>query len=469
MLRKILFFVMVAAIILDCGLISQSVSAQTFSLTDLSYFSVSPMSVYRSDKAVCDGTVSLDEYEKSTTFREGSGLYLLNNGSHSSQKIGSSVKQENFVLLSGDEIYCAIRLQLNSSMLGTIVNDNLTCYRVSFSIGLTPGDHPALRGSLLTNTYYFSSTDYSCVGFNGERKARSVKEKTSSSKPLSTYVPSYLDNGFVSSDGVKWNGAYYCENASFSVQKNGELSTVIFESRVPLEDALLSVHPSQRDLVRKTLRENNETLCGAFSTAIDLNSSYSLVTGLPADLSATFSSSYETVRDWIRSNYEIPVSGEYIPSLLPIPLYWCGQAPKVKPSTATSDTPSSGVGDASPAVTTVTTTENQNTPPLSSSNPSIGISDVSRAPSENDESIFDSLPDADDLIPEDTEIVYASQDTTAKEEEKDNSLTSSILATLTGAFLFASVMVLCLFFRDTEKRTEATKKKKRKNDKKNKD
>lgn len=445
-----------------------NVYAHDFSLTDLSLFGIPASSLSRSTPATCDGRISSGEYGKGSTFDEGEGLFLLTNGSYNDLETNvSSAQQENFALLADDDIYIAFRLRCRSSTLGVIVKNQQSCYRVSVSLGLTPGEHPALRGSFLTNVYYFSSSDLSCVGFTGERKSRSLNEKSSFSKPLSSYVSSYSENGIVAADGTKWNAEQYCKNAAFSLNTEGDISTMIVEVRIPLEDALLSVHTSQRDSVRSIIKNQTKSLCGGITTCVDLNEYSCIVTGLPSDHAATFASQYDTIADWMEHEFEPPFSGVYIPSVVPIPLYLSGKPPKVSnvPSTLKTAPPVSDepVAEAIPSTTTAT---NEAVPDPESVSDDL-ISDPTVNSSENDESIFDSLPESDDFIPEETEIVYDAQSVTTKSQEKKDSLASNILATITGALLFASVMVLCLFFRNSNSEKESDKKKGKKKKKQN--
>lgn len=468
MKRRLFCFFVAFTIFLGWGTFFQEVEAKGFSLSELSVFGIPGLKVHRIGPVACDGIISDHEYDGGVVYRDENGLFLFMNGKFFDGKLGSSSAfQENYVSLADDEIFCALRLRLDRSMLGEILKDGKPCYRVSFSLGLTPGDHPAHRGSLLTNTYYFSTSDQSCIGFCGERKARSVTEESVASKPLSTYVPSYRENGCVVKDGTKWTADHYCKNAAFSLVENGSVATVTVEVRIPLEDALLSVHPSQREEVHQAIVSNVGTLCGGLATSVDLNAYSSLVTGLPTDCTAVFSSEGITLREWIKQNCETPASGLFIPEVIPIPLYWCGDIPKI-PETKVADGENILPDhDDSPAGTGTSAVPPESTTSKTAEGFSDDfVSDPSGKPVENDESIFASLPDAADLLPEDTEIVFDSKSITSDSSKKDHSLASSILATVTGAFLFASVMVLCMYFRDSAKKEETrehSKRKKKKN------
>ncbi len=412
------------------------------------------MLVCRNGAVLCDGVISDGEYTNGATYKEGKGLFFLVDESYSPLQ-GIAVQQENFISISHDMIYCALRLYVPCTFktVSPAMHNESSCYCVSVSLGLTQGDHPALRGSLLTNTYYFSASDNSCIGFTGERVARSISESSVVSRPLSTFSRAYRENGLVLSDGTCWNAETYCENAAFSMQKNDLDTTVVVEVKIPLEDALLSVHPSQRDEVRNAIKTSPETLCGSFVSRVYLDATSSVITGIPSRLPVGES---ETLFDWMKNNFETPASGFFIPEILPIPLYLGDTVPlqnklqnQKAPVTSTTSIPDITTSDSFVSVPPVTSQEI----PLSS-----------RDAVENDESIFDFLPDETDKIPEETQIVYAEK--SADEESEENSLPSNILATVTGVLIFASVLTLCIYFHHVEKKKEEAEKRKKNGQKK---
>lgn len=464
MMKRIIFRTLALLLVWGIALSPLSVSAQSFSFADLSSCGISSMRVARPDSAVCDGVLSSEEYLHSVQFRKNAGLYLMSNTSDTaSSDLSDEFCQENFVSLVGDLIYCGIRLSVKNEDLSPIVKSDVSCYRISVSLGLFSGDHPALLGSLLTNTYYFSSSDFSCVGFTGQRTARSVEERSSASKPMSTFVASQQNSGVTTSDGVKWNAGHYCEEAFLSLEKGTSITQIVAEFRIPVEDALLSVTPSQRNSVRTQLRNPNQTLWGSFTTKVDLNSRSYLITGLPASEPASFSSDYESFFDWMDLNFEVPVSGKYIPSVIPIPLYWCGDIPKTSVTAVPSPHENVGAGSAPD----LTTTHAEIPQAVTTTSAPLETKEYSSLHTKEDESVFASLPDRDDLLPEDTEIVYDEKSTT-KKKENQTSLASSILATATGVLILVSVLVLCIYFRAVEKKLEAETTQNRKQNKKNK-
>ena len=450
-------------VLLCWGHLSESVRA--LSLSDLSPFGIDPMEVAKGRSAIVDGIISGSEYGLSTVYRGEKGIYFLNNG-HYQKRTSSGVIQENFVLISGDCVYCALKLNLplDCGTISPLIRNGEACYRVSFSLGMSSGDHPVDKGSLLSNTYYFAADNFSCIGFTGERVARSTNESFVISKPLSSFSASYRDNGIVASDGSKWNAEFYCKNAAFSLQNTENGTILVAEVKVPLEDVLLSVLPAYRDSVKASLNQPSSNLCGNFSSAVDLNQNASIVCGVPSELAAPDSSGV-TLFNWMKNNFETPVSGVYIPTVVPIPLYWTGYAPQKTVSDVSSEkTP---IVTSVPATTVVVTTASN----AIFNDPFESIPDTSTTPmdsdTKNDESIFDALPDRDSLLPEETEIIYDENFSSSKKNSDGGSLASTILVTVTGVLLFASVMVLCIYFRDSGKEDEKTQTAKKQGKKKN--
>ncbi len=448
-LRKISIFLSIFVLLCACPVTR---SVQALSLSDLSPFGVPPMKVSRASASVLDGKISEGEYGAGVSFTEGQGLWFLNDGVARTVNASFGATQESFVLLCDNYVYCGLRLNLptDGGTVSSSLRNGLQCYRVAFSIGIADGDHPALRGSFLSNTYYFSADDDTCVGFSGERIARSVSDPSIATKPLSTFTEFYRENGVETADGVKWNADHYCKNAAFSLEKASSGTLLVAEVKIPLEDVLLSVLPSDRANVAALLKDPTATLCGSFSTSVDLDAVSSAVTGVPSDVELPNSVNGETLFDWMKDDFATPLSGVYIPNVVPIPLHW-GAVP-----TVTKEEPAALQEQVS--VSTAVASSSSRQDPFQEGSPP-ALSGESASPSEelldeNDESIFDSLPDADSRLPEDTEIIYDEPDFSSEKESQEKSLLSAVLATASGALIFASVMVLCIYFRDRDKQEE---------------
>ena len=421
------------------------------------------MKVSRGVEAVLDGKILDGEYGEGVAFQEDRGLYFLTNGAYQKGNYSACATQENFVLLYDDYVYCGLRfvLPLESGTVSSSIRNGIQCYRVSFSLSLAAGEHPVHKGAFLSNTYYFSSEDDSCIGFTGERIARSVNEMSTASKPLSTFSELYRENGVVSNGSV-WNADFYCKNAAFSLEETSNGTLLVVEVKIPLEDVLLSVPSSDRSGVQALLNNPSEILCGSFSTSIDLDAASSVVTGVPSQLQIPDSANQETLHEWMKKDFEVPVSGIYIPQVIPIPLHW-GKVPAAKDET-------SAVLQVEPPVTVNATSSTSHQALLKENSSAVKTQDVSpneEAMEENDESIFESLPNPDSKLPENTEIIYDETDPSAQKSTAGPSLASSIFATVAGAFLFASIMVLCIYFRDSGKEGEKKKQDQHRHKKKN--
>ena len=411
------------------------------------------MKVSRGADAVPDGKISQGEYSESVFFEESEGLYFMTDGVCYKSNASARATQENFVLLCDNYVYCAVRLwlPLECGTVSPALRNGIQSYRVSFSLSLAEGDHPVYKGSLLSNTYYFSAEDGSCIAFSGERIARSVNETSAVSKPLSTFTDSYRKNGVIASDGTKWDAEHYCKNAAFSIEEKPSGSILVAEAKIPVEDVLLSVVPSMRSAVQARLGDPPAILIGSFASSVDVDAASCIVTGIPSQLLVPDSAEGQTLSDWMKKSFEVPVSGVYIPKVIPIPLHW-GKEPL-------SESQSIPVSQEKPPVTTTTILSSSKTP---SSSASSSVEQLEVLPPveevilENDESIFDSLPDPDEKLPEDTEIVYDDPNSKYKDQE-EGSLASSILATVSGILLFGAVVVLCIHFRDGGKENEKKK------------
>lgn len=463
-LRKI-SVVLSVFVLLWCGFLS--VSTQAFSLSDFSSFGVESMKVFRGADAVLDGKISDGEYGEGTCFEENEGLYFMTDGLFRESSASARAMQESFALLSGNYVYCALRLRLplERGTVSSALRNGIQSYRVSFSLGLAEGDHPVYKGSLLTNTYYFSAEDCSCVAFSGERIARSTKETSVSSKPLSTFSGAYRQNGVVSSDGAKWDADFYCKNAVLSLEESASGSTLVAEVKIPVEDVLLSVVPSKRFAVQAALQDPSAILCGSFSSSVDVDAVSCLAAGIPSQLKVPDSADGQILLDWMKNSFEAPASGAYFPKVLPIPLHWGIVPPVESQSISVSQ-------DAPPVTTTMisTSSKTSSSPATSSGERVEAVPHVEEAIAENDESIFDSLPDPDEKLPENTEIVYDNPKSD-DQDQGEGSIVSSILATISGILLFGAVVVLCIHFRDDDKGNEKKKQdqhrpKKKKNSKK---
>lgn len=434
-------------------------SAQSLLLTDLSDFGISAMCLDRNSTPVCDGKILENEYQNGSVFTSESGLYLFNREACMKINQGSNIRQESFVSLSDGMVCCALRMSLPLADISLSPTDQsgVPSYKISFSLGLSSGNHPALRGSLLTNTYYFSAENFNCVGFTGERIARSIQDKSVVAKPLSSFSKAYRENGIVTSDGVCWNAEQYCKNAYFSLLRDSSQISVISEVQIPLEDVLLSVHPSERDDVYAALKDPSANLCGGFSTQLQLDDSSCLVAGVPSKI--TIPNGSETLFAWMKNNFQMPASGLFIPEVLPIPLYWTGTPPVRVDATDENQTVSSET------LTNIVADTSKPSAPASVPSASVVVSEEAEVILKNDESIFDSLPDKESNIPEETEILY-DEETSTEEPEEEHSLLSSVLAMITGILLFAIVIFLCFYFRESEKKRREEEKKKNKRKKK---
>lgn len=456
------------------------VFAEKIDLTDLTPFGISSIKGGAlQKKPVQDGAICEDEYSAPHISDGKSGLEItFSDGKVSAENAEKlKLKQETFINLDRDYIYCAIRLLVDTETVEGIYKKNLgQVYPVSFFIGLSPGEHPANRCSFWNNTYYFSAETKTCVGVSGERIARSVEEETVFSLRISNITDLYGENGYTAPDGVKWTADHYGENVGFSMKKENGLTHITAEIIIPIGDALLAVPKSERSDVAEKLQRQTDMICGSFLSQIGLFSDGTqAVLGVPTEKAYPFSEE-QSIKGYIKKNYKTPVSGVFLPKFLPIPLHFFREDAShsnpgscvLQPEDFEGTEFSNPDNDVLTSTITVSTSHKTSASGCEESlKQESGILFGEKDQLEEDESIFDSLPDEDEFLPEDTEIVYLSQSEKASSEKK-GSLWGSVLTFLAGVFLFASMIVFVFFVREEKggEKEEGKKEKKVKKAKK---
>ncbi|MBR5296201.1 MAG: hypothetical protein IKU24_06385, partial [Clostridia bacterium] len=253
-----------------------SVFAADVSLCDLSSMGVLSMKASLTENApLQDGIIAPGEYQSCNITDEKSGLVIVSSqGNFSSENFQNlNCSQENFLDFDDKFIYCGIRANVSSANVTPIDRENFgKVYPITLSLGLTPGDHPVERCSYWSNTFYFSAENGECVGVSGDRTARSVNQTSEITLRLSNMNEMYRDKGYVDENGVIWNADCYGKNAGFAIDCWAESTTIVFETAIPLGDALLSVHSSKRDSVLKQMMDKDGVLCGSFYSEIGISS-----------------------------------------------------------------------------------------------------------------------------------------------------------------------------------------------------
>ncbi len=455
-----------------------TVFAEGWSFCDLSEIGIAPMMASFSERpTVLDGKISEGEYGSAHISALDSGLCAASfqdkalTKNETDQVLSMNPHQESYLSFDDEYIYCGIKTSVQSEKIPSFIYEGIgNVYPISLSIGLTPGEHPANRCSFLTNTYYFSQETLRCVAVSGERIVHGVDADTRISLCISNLTEFYRENGYKDAAGILWNADYYCQKAVLEIEKAAEYTVLCAEFVIPLGDALLSVSSALRDQISAQLKDKSGTLCGSFLSKVCVSSKgASVVCGLLSSDPSPVSEKGETWKDYIKENYETPISGSFVPDFLPIPLYFLGSPPKKSDKLPENETENNldedtlKTEDTSPEKENPSPSKDSNSPPLFSSN--IVKNEETEV---KDESIFDSLPDENDFLPEDTEIVYDESKTTETEKEEKGSLIGSVFTMLAGVLLFASMIVLVFFYRNQDEKNEKEKENKTKKSKKGK-
>ncbi len=416
-----------------------------FSLDDLSSFGIESLKLSRSITPTIDGVISEGEYTATDWIYQGKGLCFTADGVVNNEHLDA--KQKNYVALYGSFLVLAMEAQLPRNLVNAYdYNGSGPVYAVSFTLGLTPGNHPKLRASVWNQNYYFSAEDFDCAGVSGMRLVSSVEGPSRVALQLSTFRPSLSKNGFTDENGILWDGKRFSEYAAFSLVEKEDRVYAACEVMIPLEDALLSVPDEQKSTVRNSVLANQGTLCGGFSASLSFSEMCTLVSGIPTEAPYPDASG-QTWGDALSFCYS---DGEetYGLKVIPIPLYLAGNAPA-------KDSAENRV----PVFETDSKSEDKDSfvdAPSKFLSLTPNVPTVSSSVLLEDESVFDCLPDEGDAIPEESEILPIEKE---EEEKKSTSLLGSVFTVLSGLLLLSAVIILCIYDRKREKREEEEEKK----------
>ncbi len=441
-----------------------------FSLCDFSDLGVPSIPCLQiTNIPILDGVISSGEYPSFVTMRPGAGLCL----SSEKEVDANGVFQENCVTSDGDYFYVALRITAPSQFsFGYSHKDMGKVYSLSVNLGMTPGEDPASRFSLLHNKYYFDTETFACVGVSGYRVYHTPEGASRFSLQISSLKEIHRENGFVDAKGDKWTASHYQKNAFFTVEIRGEECIYTAEFRIPVGDVLLSVSPDLKDTAFKIFKEKSGVLCGSFSTDFSCPvSKESILCGIYLENSCTYLNDGRSWYEAIADKYPNADSFLDEATFLSIPFYLSGEIPTKEMNPLKE----SGIAVTSGAASKETSPKPESTErtPKDSDNSSKTqnaysdrlvlpfLESESNLDSEGDENLFSHLPDEDDCIPEDTQIVDLS-DEEEKDGEGENTLLGKIILLITGLLLFASVMIFAVVLSRKE-RKEKAKNEKREN------
>ncbi len=423
---------------------------------------------YAAPKA--DGMIESNEYAVANQAESGKGLWILSdtgtmdNTEVYLQQNGTlgKIKQETFVSFDGTYLYTAFRLNIpDKSRYQPIQNAAFgSCHTVQLFFGFHDGQNPAKRCSGLQNVYYFSANDLSCVGVTGTRIVRDETGNTTKSLYISSNSPY---KGYTASDGTLWNGTEYRRHAALAVAENGNGVTVVFEGKILVEDALYGISEKQYKSILSSLKTGEGAVYASFNAmaSLEKNGRNALCTslGFSGNTPCPYSGDKENWNRALLSAYPEMQEDVYLPDYIPVPLYFNVPVP---PATSQQI-----ISDAKPTLpqSSIETDNNAQVDEGASwsvekqdGSASVGVT-TGEFDLDEDETVFDALPDADEMLPENTEKLELDEE---DREKDDNGLLGKWLILLSGLLLLLSTCFSIVALNRRDKRIEKQALKKQK-------
>lgn len=335
-------------------------------------------------------------------------------------------------------------------------------FLVSVSLGLDEGTDPVSCQAVLSNNYYYSIDSSSVVAVSGVRlrKQGNILKNT---LQISSAVKVLENKGFVDDENVLWNGEKYCNEASVAL--SDDFAKLTFECRIPVGDVLLCLEEAQRAEAFLALK-NNKAFYGSFLSQISVGSLKGdnpllAVSGLSAKSVCPYSETGKSWNEILASDFGLPQETAYAIEWIMSPLSFGGmheESEDVTHSIQASDLTDRDLesktdqGSACDGVDALTGDESEKLEKIQNeTNLDDGLPE--------DESVFDHLPDAEDTIPEHTEIIPIETDAT---KEEGSTTIGSVLPFFAGILMLASVFIIAYVFFRKEKEEKNAKKGKKK-------
>ncbi len=261
-------------------------AADSFDITNLSNFDVFCYSAGYSDSPIAlDGRIEKSEYTKPREITPDNGLSVTDFGatcryqesidrellSKAKQTVCISCDSQYFYIAAGfsPELSEGIR-PINHSIYGN-------CFSISVDFSLSVSKfNPFLTYGNVRNTYLFSAKTLECVGVFGTRDLI-VSDRRSLVGQISSRSPS-SETAYRAPDGVLWNGAYYMKQAILCQNQDGQFS-LVFETRIPVGEVLLTVPKSERDALFVSLRAKSNDVCGQIDIKTALSDTVTFPSG----------------------------------------------------------------------------------------------------------------------------------------------------------------------------------------------
>ncbi len=253
--------------------------SDSFSVADLSAYGIRRIRASRVSQApVTDGILEEKEYESSAPVPElslGNGLFLVSSNGDKEitpqAAFPAGITVAPFVRYDSAYFYIALQVKFPSgTSVPQIARERAgRQHLVQILLGLSQHTDAAAAQSRLLNAYYFDPQSKNCTYVIGERVSVRMGQLPVSALRISNLYEERRNEGFVDDAGIRWTADYYCSQAALSAQlaANGE-TTMVFEARIPVGDALLSVPEEERGAVLGKIQKEDECFLGSFSFRI---------------------------------------------------------------------------------------------------------------------------------------------------------------------------------------------------------
>lgn len=439
----------------DVGL---TCNADSFSPYDLSNFGVSSLRAVPLENARQSLRLSLEKglrvlsssaaYEAESYPREGKEALVY-------QDLSLTYSEEVFLV---ETVYSPVATELFCPVYHPKYG---SVYVIALELSLVPGNRTCERISSLTNTYFFSVADLSCIAVEGIRTGYGNNGPVFVSK----FSQNENDDAFVSTKGERWDSAAYCSKTSLRREGEGNSAQFCFSFCISMEDLATTLSAEDVAYVRRALSGAESFLCGGFDLRPVIGDHYTFSDGvrdmlclsasLPCFTPTPLSSEGES---WNQFLAKKEFSDPSVFTHLLAPLYLAGNEPKApleeESETETPETCEKELNqslDPIPSQTQSTKAEYTEESPVQVTQEDPSFEEQAPFVSSEYFPFWENLPDAEDF-PEETERFYD------EEEKEGTELLSTILFFGSGALLFFSVMVAVILFRVDEKKGKKTKK-----------
>ncbi len=440
LVKKRLITMVIACILIGCHLVMNSIALEQSDLIEyrIPYFYAASADF----ESHADGVILPGEYSYVNRIVVSDDTFPLEI-KHDSDV---AINEDFGVCLNYDANYLYIAIQTGRQVsLKTVRINGERAFMFSVGVGINQSYPDAL--SYLENTYYFSPSDFSCIGVVGKRVLFSEGGKRFVGS-VSSYSPE-TENAY-EEDGVVWNGEKYRSEAT--MLQSLDSNQAKFECKIPWGD-LIQIAPS---LSLHSVNESISSLCGGFSFRTNVkweseDKNETFLCGILPEDPCVLTEEKVSWSEYLAN--QLGVKKSLIPETLMLPLCF-NKLPEqyVNPLVSVENEGDSlkendPVNEGDPFSSYPSTADD--VPPQNSTEL---VPKITKDP-------FVNLPQNDEFIPEESEIRYIKPNEN-ETSEKEEGLGSTLLL-IAGIFLFVSVVGSAFLFRMMEEKEKNGKEKKK--------